>query len=231
MDYIWQGFVQALKLLIHGDPDTYSAIWVTLRVSTTSILASLVFGIPSGFLLGHCDFPGKRALRVAVDTLLSLPTVVIGLLVYTMVSRQGPLGELGLLFTLPAIIIGQTILGLPVVIALTASAVEALDERLSSLLLTLGAGRRQMLLSSVWESRYSLISAGITAYGRIVSEVGISMMVGGNIKWYTRTITTAIALETNKGRFSFGIALGLVLMLIALSINLILNMLKKRTQN
>ncbi|MFP3981909.1 MAG: ABC transporter permease [Desulfobacterales bacterium] len=230
MDYIAEGLVQALNLLLQGDPETFSAIWVTLRVSTASILASLILGIPPGFLLGHYDFAGKRAVRVIVDTLLSLPTVVIGLLVYTLVSRQGPLGELGLLFTLPAICIGQTILGLPIVIALTASAVEALDQRLPALLSTLGADRRQMLLTTVWESRFSLLAAAVTAYGRIVSEVGISMMVGGNIKWYTRTITTAIALETNKGRFAFGIALGLVLLTIAFLINLALNMLKKRTR-
>jgi len=230
MDYIAEGLVQALNLLLQGDPETFSAIWVTLRVSTASILASLMLGIPAGFLLGHYDFVGKRAIRLVVDTLLSFPTVVIGLLVYTMVSRQGPLGEFGLLFTLPAICIGQTILGLPIVIALTASAVESLDQRLPALLATLGADRKQMLLTTVWESRFSLLAAAVTAYGRIVSEVGISMMVGGNIKWYTRTITTAIALETNKGRFAFGIALGLVLLIIAFLINLALNVLKKRTR-
>ncbi len=231
MDYIGQGLAQALTLLLKGDAETYSAIWVTLRVSTISTLASLILGIPAGFLLGHYAFAGKRAIRVVVDTLLCFPTVVIGLLVYTMVSRQGPLGEFGLLFTLPAIAIGQTILGLPIVIALTASAVETLDQRLPFLLATLGANRKQMLLSTVWESRFSLLAAGVTAYGRIISEVGISMMVGGNIKWYTRTITTAIALETNKGRFSLGIALGMVLLLIAFLINLVLNILKKRSQS
>ena len=229
MDYIGEGLIQAFHLLLQGDPETYSAIWVTLRVSTASILASLLLGIPGGFVLGHYEFAGKRGIRLLVDTLLSFPTVVIGLLVYTLVSRQGPLGELGLLFTLPAICIGQTILGLPIVMALTASAVETLDQRLPPLLMTLGASRKQMLLTTVWESRFSLLAAAVTAYGRIVSEVGISMMVGGNIKWYTRTITTAIALETNKGRFSFGIALGLVLLLIAFLVNLALNLLKKRT--
>ena len=231
MEYLWQGLVQGLALLFQGDPDTYAAIWVTVRVSSVSILLSLILGIPLGFLLGHYTFFGKKAVRVAVDTLLSLPTVVIGLLVYAMVSRQGPMGGLGLLFTLPAIVIGQTILGLPIVVALTASAVETLDKRLPDLLLTLGASRRQTLLTTVWESRYSLSAAAVTAYGRIVSEVGISMMVGGNIKWYTRTITTAIALETNKGRFSFGIALGLVLLLIAFLVNLALAILRKRTRD
>ena len=230
MDYIWQGLTQAFYLLFTNNPETYSAIWNTLRVSTLSIISSLILGIPMGFFLGHYFFPGKKAVRILVDTLLSFPTVVIGLLVYISVSQKGPLGELNILFTLPAIAVGQTILGLPIVIALTASAVESLDRRLKYTLLTLGANRFQILLTTVWEARYSILAAAVTAYGRIVSEVGISMMVGGNIKWHTRTITTAIALETNKGKFGMGIALGLVLLFIAFTVNLCLNLLHKRTE-
>ncbi len=230
MDYIWQGILRAFQLLASGDPETLSAIGVTLRVSTLSILASLMLGIPLGFLLGYQSFPGKRAVRLLVDTLLSFPTVVIGLLVYAFVSRQGPLGDFGLLFTLPGIAIGQTILGLPIIVALTASAVESMDDRLRPTLLTLGAVKRQIMLSTVWEARFAILAAAVTAYGRIVSEVGISMMVGGNIKWHTRTITTAIALETNKGRFGLGIALGLVLLGIAFAVNLILSFLRRRTE-
>lgn len=230
MDYIWQGILRAFQLLASGDPETLSAIGVTLRVSTLSILASLMLGIPLGFLLGYQSFPGKRAVRLLVDTLLSFPTVVIGLLVYAFVSRQGPLGDFGLLFTLPGIAIGQTILGLPIIVALTASAVENMDDRLRPTLLTLGAVKRQIMLTTVWEARFAILAAAVTAYGRIVSEVGISMMVGGNIKWHTRTITTAIALETNKGRFGLGIALGLVLLGIAFAVNLILSFLRRRTE-
>jgi len=230
MDYIWQGILRAFQLLLSCDPETLSAIGVTVRVSTLSILASLALGIPLGFLLGYQSFPGKRAVRLLVDTLLSFPTVVIGLLVYAFVSRQGPLGEFGLLFTLPGIAIGQTILGLPIIVALTASAVENMDERLRPTLLTLGAVKQQIMLTTVWEARFAILAAAVTAYGRIVSEVGISMMVGGNIKWHTRTITTAIALETNKGRFGLGIALGLVLLAIAFAVNLILAFLRRRTE-
>ncbi|MCF8104612.1 MAG: ABC transporter permease, partial [Desulfohalobiaceae bacterium] len=200
MDYIWQGLFKALEFLVFGHPETYSAVWCTLRVSSLSIAASLFFGVPLGFLLGHYQFPGKKGIRLLVDTLLSFPTVVIGLLVYTFISSRGPLGQLDLLFTLPGIAIGQTILGLPIITALTASAVENLDRRLTTTLLTLGADKKRILLTTVCEARFSLLAAAVTAYGRIVSEVGISMMVGGNIKWYTRTITTAIALETNKGQ-------------------------------
>ena len=192
------------------------------------MFASLVIGIPLGFLLGYYDFKGKRQLRIVVDTLLALPTVFIGLLVYAFLSQRGPLGNLGLLFTLPGIAIGQTILALPIVIALTAAAVESMDEQLNVTLISLGANRRQLLLSSLWEVRYGIVAAGVTAYGRVLTEVGISMMVGGNIKWYTRTITTAIALETNKGQFAMGIALGLVLLAIAFIVSISVSFLRRR---
>jgi len=230
MDYIFDGIIQAFRLLFGGDAVTYSAVYTTLRVSSMSIAASLALGMPLGFVLGYFDFPGKKLVRLVVDTLLAFPTVVIGLLAYAMFSYRGPLGGLGLLFTLPGIAIAQTVLGLPVVIALTATAVEGLDARLSQTALTLGADKRQLALTSLWEARYAVLTAGIAAYGRIVSEVGISMMVGGNIKWSTRTITTAIALETGKGQFAMGIALGLVLMFIVLLVNIFLAFLRKRSR-
>ncbi|MCK8601579.1 ABC transporter permease [Desulfoferrobacter suflitae] len=231
MNYILEGLVKAFQLLLRGDPETYSAIRVTVQVSTYSMLASLCLGLPLGFLLGYGTFPLKKMVRTLVDTLLSLPTVLIGLIVYAFVSYRGPLGEYGLLFTLPAIAIGQTILALPVVVALAATAVESLDQRLHTTLLTLGANPRQFLLSNLWEARFGLLAAGVAAYGRVLTEVGISMMVGGNIKWHTRTITTAVALETGKGQFGMGIALGLVLMAIALTVNLSLFFLRKRTRH
>jgi tungstate transport system permease protein len=163
-----------------------------------------------------------------VDTLLALPTVFIGLLVYAFISRLGSFGSFGLLFTLPGIAAGQTLLALPIVIALTATAVESMDQQLRVTLISLGVNRTQLLLSSLWEVRYGILAAAVTAYGRVLTEVGISMMVGGNIKWHTRTITTAIALETNKGLFATGIALGLVLMSIAFMVNLSLSFLRKR---
>jgi len=220
MDYILSGLLQAFDLLLSGHAETYSSIRITVGVSTMSILTSLAIGAPLGFLLGHARFPGRRALRMLVDTLLSFPTVVIGLLVYALLSHRGPLGEWGLLFTLPGIAIGQVILGLPIIIAMTANAVEGMDSRLGPTLRTLGASSRQELLTTLYEARYHVALAAVAAYGRIVSEVGISMMVGGNIKWHTRTITTAIALETGKGQFAMGIALGLVLLMVAFMVNL-----------
>jgi len=228
MDYILEGLINGIVLLVSGDEETYSAISTTLKVSTMSIIASLIIGIPIGFVLGYFDFPGKRTLRTISDTLLAMPTVVVGLLVYAFISRRGPLGSLGLLFTLPGIAVGQTILALPVVVSLTAGAVEGLDRQLKLTLLTLGARGRQLAISSLWEGRYAVLLAAATAYGRVISEVGASMMLGGNIKWHTRTMTTAISLETAKGEFDMGVALGLVLMLLAFAVNAALSAFKKR---
>ena len=193
------------------------------------MVASLVIGIPLGFLLGYYSFPGKRQVRSVVDTLLAMPTVVVGLLVYAFISRRGPLGEFGLLFTIPGIALAQTILVVPIVVSLTATAIEGLDRRLRMTLMALGAERIQIAMTSIVEARFAVLIAAVTAYGRAVSEVGISMMVGGNIKWHTRTITTAIALETGKGEFAMGIALGIVLLLLAFLANSLLTILKRQS--
>lgn len=229
MNFLLDGLLKAIQLLITGDGETYSAVSATLRVSTYSMAASLLIGIPSGFLLGHNDFLWKKHVRTIVDTLMSLPTVLVGLLVYAFLTSRGPLGEYELLFTLEGIAIGQTILALPIVIALTAAAVESIDEKLRITLISLGADKKQIFYSTIWEARYGLLAAGMNAYGRVLTEVGIAMMVGGNIKWHTRTITTAIALETNKGQFEMGIALGLILMGIAGIVNFSLSFLRNRS--
>ncbi len=163
-----------------------------------------------------------------MDTLLALPTVCVGLLVYAFISSRGPLGDFELLFTLSGIAMGQTILAFPIVTAITASIIENIDEDLKLTLVSLGAGKRNIILTCLWEVRFGILAAAVTAYGRVLTEVGISMMVGGNIKYHTRTITTAIALETNKGMFADGIALGIVLMAIAFGVNISLSFLRKR---
>jgi tungstate transport system permease protein len=229
MDFLLQGLLTAIELLLTRDAETFSAIHATLVVSSYSLIASLAIGLPLGFCLGHFEFRLKRQARVVVDTLLSLPTVFIGLLVYAFFTSRGPLGHLGLLFTLPGIAVGLTILALPIVVALSATAVESMDRQLRATLISLGANRRQLFLSTLWEARHGVIAAALTAYGRVITEIGIAMMVGGNIKWQTRTITTAIALETNKGEFAMGIALGLVLLLISFSVNLSVSSLRKRS--
>jgi len=228
MDFILQGLRQAFLLLFSGNAETYSAVAATLTVSSYAMAVSLAVGIPSGFALGHLRFAGRRQVRLVVDTLMSLPTVFIGLIVYAFVSRQGPLGHMGLLFTLQGIAIGLTILALPVVISLSAAAVESTDASLRTTLLSLGAGNRQLMFGTLWEARHAILAGSLAAYGRVMTEVGIAMIVGGNIKWHTRTITTAIALETNKGQFAMGIALGLVLLLIAFIVNGSVSFLRKR---
>ncbi len=228
MEFIFQGILEAFRLLLAGDPETYSAVAATLTASSCSMAASLAMGVPLGFALGHYNFAGKRQVRMVVDTMLALPTVFIGLLVYALISRQGPLGDMGLLFTLSGIAVGQTILALPIVVSLSATAIESTDANLRVAVTSLGASRRQLLLTSLWEVRHGILAAALTAYGRVMTEVGISMMVGGNIKWHTRTITTAIALETGKGMFAIGIALGLVLLAIAFAVNLPASFLRRK---
>ena len=215
MNFLFEGFFQAINLLLSGNAETFSAIWSTVRVSSYSIGCSLFIGIPLGFCLGYFDFSGKKPLRTIVDTMMALPTVFIGLLVYAFLTRRGPLGDFGLLFTLPGIAIGQTILALPIVIGLSATAVESMDQKLRITIMSMG-------------SRHGILAGAIAAYGRVMTEVGISMMVGGNIKWHTRTITTAIALETNKGQFGMGVALGLVLLAIAFGVNVSVSSLRRR---
>lgn len=228
MNLFTDGFNEAINLLVSGDESVYSAISTSLTVSSWSLVISLIIGLPLGFCLGYYNFFGKSVIRTIVDTLLALPTVVIGLIAYTMLSQAGPFGSLDLLFSQKAIIIGQVVLGLPIIIALTAIQVEAVDRRLYISLKGLGATPNQILIATLIEARFGLMTAAMTAYGRILTEIGISMMVGGNIKYFTRTITTAIALETGKGEFVTGIALGLVLITIALIINISLSIFRKK---
>ena len=228
MSLITQGFSEAFQLLAAGDEETFAAVKATLSSSGLAMLGCILPGIPAGFLLGYTRFPGRNILRLLVDTALSFPTVVLGLLVYLLLARRGPLADWELLFTIPGISIGLALLGLPIVIAHTSLAVEQADRLLAPTLKTLGAGRWQMLFATVRELRFHLLTACITAFGRVVSEVGISMLVGGNIKWATRTITTAITLETGKGDYARSIALGIVLVSLAFALNMGISFMRRR---
>ena len=228
MDYITEGFSRALGLIFSMNEETWAAVRTTMRLTMSSMVLTLVIGLPLGFALGYHEFRGRRIIRTAADTFLALPTVVVGLIVYAFISNRGPFGKWQLLFTVEGMAIGQTILALPIVVALTASAIENLEERLRFTLLTLGASGWRMAVTCLAESRYALLVAAMTAYGRIVAEVGVSMMIGGNIKWHTRTITTAITLETGKGDFALGIALGLLLLSISFAVNVALSFVKHR---
>ena len=228
MDFILNGFYEAFLLLYHLDSETLDAIYNTILTSSISIIIGTFIGLPAWFALGYFNFWGKKSIKLICDTLLAFPTVVVGLVVYAFISSQGPLGEYGLLFSNEGVIIGQTLLALPIIISLSSSVVENMDSRLSLTLRSFALSKTQMIATTLWELRHSLLSVVITAYARIVSEIGIAMMIGGNIKWHTRTITTAISLETNKGEFSLAIALGIVLVIIALCINLALSFLRRK---
>ncbi|HJD96580.1 ABC transporter permease [Mailhella massiliensis] len=222
MGYFSDGMNKALGLLLNMDDATFSAIQATLSSTSCALVIAMVLGLPLGFLLGYASFPGKKALRLISDTLLAFPTVLIGLIVYVFITYRGPLGQFGLLFTLPGMVIGQSILALPIIVSWTAQAVESLDGRCRETLLTLGASPLQVALLTIREIRYDLGMVCVTAFGRVVTEVGVAMMLGGNIRYSTRTMTTAISLETSKGEFAQGIALGLVLLLIAFLVNFLL---------
>ena len=226
MGYFSDGLLNALNLLADCHPATISAIEVTLISTAWSIGIAMLAGLPAGFVLGYCNFPGKRLLRLLSDTLLAFPTVLIGLIVYVLITYRGPFGQYGLLFTMKGMIIGQAMLAFPIVVSWTAQAVENMDPRCRQTLLTLGANATQVALLTIWETRFEIAMVCATAFGRVVTEVGVAMMLGGNILNSTRTMTTAISLETSKGEFAQGIALGMVLLSIAFMVNGILALLR-----
>jgi tungstate transport system permease protein len=226
--FVRESFGTAVGLILSLDWEVFSAVRTSVGVALWSIVYSSVLGIPAGVLIGIREFPLKRTVITLLNTLMALPTVVVGLLVYGLISRQGPLGAWGILFTPKAIIIGQTVLAVPIIANYTLSAVRGADNRIISTALTLGASRLQSAFQLTREIRFGVMAAVIAGFGRVISEVGVAMMLGGNIRGYTRTMTTAIALETSKGEFAFGLALGIILMIVALIINLLLNHLQQR---
>ena len=227
MDFLLNGFAEAFNLLLNGNLETYSAIKATLYTSSVSILFAVLVGFPLGFMLGFYDFRGRKILRLLSDTALAMPTVAIGLILYAFITRNGPLGSLNLLFTLKAVMLGQFVLALPIIISLTASVVENMDRKHYLTILNLRLAPAKLVFCVLYELRYALMVVIATAYGRIVAEVGVAMMIGGNIKYFTRTITTAVSLETNKGEFAMGIALAMVLIFIAFLVNLAIFALRK----
>ena len=213
---------QAMVLLFTGDPQLWTIVAISFSVSLRAILIAAPVALVVAFLLAHLRFPGRRLVISTFNTLLSLPAVVVGLTVYMLLSRSGPLGDLRRLFTQTAMIIGQIVLSFPILVAMSHAALQAADQRAWETAVTLGARPWQAMLTLMYEVRFGLIAAIIAAFGRIIAEVGSAMMVGGNILNYTRNIPTAIALETSKGEFAQGIALGLVLLFLALSLNMVL---------
>ncbi|MEN9461741.1 MAG: tungstate transporter permease [Pseudomonadota bacterium] len=219
MEHISQATQQAFWLLFSGDKALWMIIASSLKVSLLALSIATPFALLLAFLLAHTQFVGRRFLIAWFNVLLAFPSVVMGLLLYLLLSRQGIFGDLKLLFTQTAMVLGQILLSFPVLVAMGHAALQAADKRAFETAITLGASPIQAMFSVMYETRFGLIAALIVAFGRIISEIGCSMMVGGNILNYTRNIPTAIALETSKGEFSQGIALGMVLLFIALLLN------------
>jgi tungstate transport system permease protein len=220
---VFGAFGQAVQLLFAGDREVYFIAWTSLRISLVSVVVASALSLPLGFLIGLKSFRGKKGVIAFLNALMALPTVVVGLLVYSFISRAGPLGSLGLLFSPAAIHIGQVILCFPLVTSLVYSALSRLDRRLPETLITMGARPAEVFRMTIREGRIAILSAVLSGFGRVVGEVGVAMMLGGNIRWYTRTLTTAIALETSKGEFELGLALGIILMAIAFLVNFTLH--------
>lgn len=230
MDFLTDSFLSALLLIWSRDPELLLIIQVSLKVSGTSTLIASVVGVPAGFFIAFRTFPGKRLLITVLNTLLALPTVVVGLFVYSFLSRRGVFGTFDLLYTQKAIIIGQVILIVPIVTTFTISAISRIDDSYRKTALTLGANIVQTAWVIVREARFGIVAAIILAFGRVIAEVGISMMLGGNAKGFTRTMTTAMALEYDKGEFVLSIALGLVLLIISFGVNVCLNYIQGRAR-
>lgn len=215
---------QAFARLFAGDAELWTIVWISLKVSLTALAIATPFAVALGFYVASNRFRGRRFVITLLQGLLSFPTVVVGLILYLLLSRSGPMGAWHLLFTQDAMIIGQAIIAFPVLAAFTLAAVHGADPRLRETAVSLGAGPLRSALTSLYEVRFAVIAGVLNGFGRVISEVGCSMMVGGNIAGLTRNIPTAIALETSKGDFAQGIALGAVLMAFALGVTALLGL-------
>ena len=228
MDLIFEGIRQAIALLIQRDAEVLQITLLSLQISTLATLISLLIGMPLGTWLAFWRFRSRGFMLSVVNTGMALPPVVVGLWVSIFLWRSGPLGDLHLMYTPAAMVIAQTVIAAPIVVGLTAAALQQLDPRLRLQLLGLGASRLQMIWALWREARLPLLAALMAAFGSVISEVGASMMVGGNIRNQTRVLTTAIVLETGKGEFAMAIALGFILLLLAFLVNLGLTRLQQR---
>ncbi len=228
MEYLYEAVKNALVLIFSFDPEVVTITLLSLRVALSATFISALLGIPLAYFVATREFTGKGFLITVFNTLMALPTVVVGLLGYSFLSRKGPLGFLDLLFTPSGIILGDIILAFPLIVGLTIAAVHSVDPRVYMTAVSLGASPRQASLTVLAEARFGLMAALFNGFGRVVAEVGSAMMLGGNIRGYTRTITTAIALETSKGEFAFGMALGIILLTIAFSVTLAFRNLQAR---
>ncbi|HUK37653.1 MAG TPA: ABC transporter permease [Methanomicrobiales archaeon] len=223
---IIDGFIQAVQLIASGDPEVVRITILSLEISLTATLLSALIGIPLGALLYYHDFRGKRAVVNLVQTLYAMPTVVAGLVLFLFISNQGPLGFLYLLYTAPGMVVAQMILVIPLVIGLTYAALNGIDPEMRQTVTSLGATGLQSVRTLILEARFGILAAVILGFGRAISEVGAAMIIGGNIRGYTRVLTTAISLATSTGDFAYAIALGIILLGVAVIVNIGLNLLQ-----
>jgi tungstate transport system permease protein len=209
----------ALQLVLSGDPGLFAIVWLSLLVSLSAVLLAALIGVPAGAFLALTRFPGREATIVVLNALMGLPPVVVGLAVYLALSRSGPLGSWGLLFTPQAMVIAQTVLVAPIIAALTRQTIEDLWVEYRDELAAMNVGPLDRVKTLIWDARFSLVTALLAGFGRAAAEVGAIIIVGGNIEGFTRTMTTAIALETSKGDLTLAIGLGIVLICIVIAIN------------
>ena len=211
--------IQSIVLIASGDPDLMEIIGLSLRVTLTAVAIGCVIGLPLGAALGSFRFPGRTLLIVLLNALMGMPPVVIGLLVYLALSASGPLGPLRLLYTPTAMIIAQTLLVAPIIAALCRQVIEDVDSEYREQFTSLGVGVFDRVMALLWDARFSLLTVALAGFGRAVAEVGAVLIVGGNINHVTRVMTTTIALETSKGNLELALALGVVLLLLAIFVN------------
>jgi tungstate transport system permease protein len=228
MDSIIEGFTKALSLILSLDPELLGIIFLSLEVSGTALILATILGLPLGALTGLKRFTGRGLIISLMNTFMGLPPVVVGLFLYLLLSRRGPLGFMSLLYTPSAMIIAQTILAFPIVAALSHAAIIKVEPLIKQASFTLGATPFQVTTTVVREARYGIMSGIIAALGRVMAEVGAILIVGGNIAGYTRVMTTTIALETDKGNFELALSLGIVLLIISLIINMALYLFQKK---
>lgn len=228
MTEIWYGLTKAMELIISFDPEVMEIAARTLRIAGTSCLLASLISLPLASLIHFRRFHGKRVLINIIQTLFSVPTVIVGLFVFVLLSRAGPLGELGILFTPAAMVIGQMILITPILLGLTISALSGVSKEVVETATSLGASGFQLVLLVLREARYAVLAALILGFGRALSELGVAMMVGGNIRGFTRVMTTALSLATTRGELEMALALGIILLFLALVINIVLNRLQQR---
>jgi len=228
MGFLLEACKASIHLILSFDREVYGIVLRSLEFSLWATVLAVLFGVPAGFLIGSQSFRGKSLLITLLNTTMSLPSVIVGLICYSLLSRSAPLGFLDLMFSPTAVILGEFLLSLPVVTNFTVAAVQAVDPRVALTARTLGAGSVRTAWTMLMEARFALMAAIIAGYGRAVSEVGAAVMLGGNIRFCTRTMTTAIALETSKGEFGLGLALGFFLLMAVFSINVLLHALQKK---